>query len=61
MPSQIVMLLADTFKVGVGVTFTVTFVMFEQPVNVLVPDTLYVVVVLGLTVIVGAVSVVLHV
>ena len=52
---------AATFNVGVGVTFTVTFVMFEQPVNVFVPDTVYVVVVAGVTVIVDVFSVVLHV
>ena len=56
-----VVAVAATFKVGVGVTLIVTFVMFEQPVKVFVPDTLYVVVVDGLTVIVVAVSNVLHV
>ncbi len=40
LPSQIVVLLADTPIVGVGVTLTVMFVIFEQPVVVLVPVTL---------------------
>ncbi|MBK6986413.1 MAG: hypothetical protein IPH32_17500 [Bacteroidetes bacterium] len=61
MPSQIVVAVAATFKVGVGVTLTVTLVIFEQPVKVFVPDTLYVVVVAGVTVIVDVFSVVLHV
>ena len=52
---------AATFILGVGVTLTVTLAILLQPVSVLVPDTVYVVLVVGDTVIVVDVSNVLHV
>lgn len=55
LPTQIAVGLAVTFKVGVGVTDTVNVAVREHP-DALVPVTVYVVVVPGVTTVVAPVN-----